>query len=198
MLQNPLNLILLLFLLVAIFHLMFVWPRNLDKITWKKVDYAWLAVASLGVISLATEARISIAKNWVKIEEIRAVSILENIENLFSNPEQSHFCMTFSRSEYSPSDFDVTVKEYEKACKWRKQFVEYMQSIDKEALPPIRMRDVPNIDFNDVVLNESVMWLENALNYYETQLSLYNEVMKSASIIAGKNLYRCLRHSFYA
>jgi hypothetical protein len=171
-LLNSYNFLLLLTCLVVLFHLMFVWPRNITKKSWKKVDYIWLGAASIGLISLASDVRVSVANSWVEIERSRAIGILESIDYLAKEPESSYFCMTFVRGDYSPENFDEVQNNYRMACEWRKELSAYFGSINKLDTPIIIFDDLPPVVFDDPTLNEAVVWLKDRLKEYEDQIKV--------------------------
>jgi hypothetical protein len=45
----------------VVFHILFVRTLKLDKIAWKRVDYIWLGVGTLGLFGAATEVRRMVA-----------------------------------------------------------------------------------------------------------------------------------------
>ncbi len=47
---------------LVVFHLMFVWPKNLTKRYWKVIDYIWLGTAFLGVIGSVGVGRQAVAQ----------------------------------------------------------------------------------------------------------------------------------------
>lgn len=179
-LMDSINFLILLGVLVAVFHLMLVWPRNLSKKNWKRIDYIWLGAAAMGVISLAADVRISVANNWLEMEKVRAVGILDSIRYLAQEPESSHFCMTFVKSEYSPKDFDNKQNEYRIGCEWRKELSKKLSVINSEETPPLKYEDLPPVLFDDPILNETVIWLKDRLNDYKVQLKILSETKSAA------------------
>lgn len=105
---------------------------------------------------------------------------MESIDFLAREPESSHFCRTFVKSEYSPEGFDDLRHQYRLGCKWRKELANYLSTIKKEEIPLITFDDIPVVTFNDPVLNETVIWLKEQLDNYKYQLEVLSETKKAA------------------
>jgi len=179
-LMNSMNFILLLFFLLWFFHYFLVYKNNLSKKAWKKVDYYWLGVATIGLISLAADVRINVAKNFISSERAQANATLGAVKIITDNPENSHFCMTLIRTSNSPSDYDNTELQYQLGCKWLKETSEYFKNVQKNELPDISFGDLPPVTFDSVVLNEDVASIMRWLYEYQIQLDVLNETQEAA------------------
>jgi len=179
--MDSLNFVLLLACLILILHLLLVWPRNLSRTSWKRVDYFWLGVATIGLLSLAAEVRVSEAKGWLQLEKARAVAILEIIELFIAEPESSHFCVIFVRGEYSPPEFDARQHQYQQGCEWRKSVARYLAGLDKQNAPPLKFDDLPRVNFDDPGLLETVVWLKERLDDYGEQQKKISETQNAST-----------------
>ncbi|MCV6637884.1 hypothetical protein [Candidatus Albibeggiatoa sp. nov. NOAA] len=160
---------------IIIFHFLFVWPNNLSKKNWKRVDYIWLGAASLGILSLASDVRIYFTHNWLEIEKSRAVSLIKSVEYRFSKPENSHYCAKFVRYDLSPDDFEERVRQYNIACKWRKDVEAFFKNINKHEIPSINHEELPVVEFNLPALMYSVTWLNRLMIDYASQLEVIHK-----------------------
>ncbi len=178
--MNSMNFILLLFVLLVIFHYFLVYKNNLSKKAWKKVDYYWLGVASIGLISLAADVRINVAKKFISSEITYANTTLGAVKIITDNPENSHFCMTLTKMYSSPSDFDDTELQYQLGCKWLKETSEYFQKVQKNEVPDISFEDLPPVTFDNVVLNKDVASIKRWLDEYQIQLGVLKGTKEAA------------------
>lgn len=120
---NPLLALSIVFVVaLVIFHLLFVWPRNLSKGGWKYIDYIWLAAAFLTVVSLSSDMRRQSAKVGLEIIQGRVQAMYEIFSGLYVEKPPSYVCRTFIRSAYSPDNLDEIQAEYDRICEWFKNF----------------------------------------------------------------------------
>lgn len=170
--SNGGNVLLLFLLLLALSHLL-VFPKNLPKRVWKKVDYIWLGFTALGLLSLASDVRISIAKNWFEIESSRAISSLERLRYFYPAPDNTHFCMQFVKSALTPDDVQERQKQHDLRCDWLKDVANILKELESEKLPELSMDNFPVPTFDDGYLLETV-------NNFEKHVNWYNEDRKQA------------------
>lgn len=178
LLSSSFNFVWVLLAFLIIFHLILVWPRNLTKKTWKKVDYLWLIVAVIGMLGLASDVRVSVASNWESIEKNRALAILDGIDFLADNPENNHFCIKLVKKDSSPENFDEIQNQYTLGCIWRRSLSEFWKGINQNELPEIKFDDFPEPTFDERILNETVSWLKELIVKYEKQRDVWIKTKK--------------------
>jgi hypothetical protein len=115
--SNPRLLLIAFVVFLIVFDLILVRLLKLDKVAWKRIDYVWLVVAALGLLSTATESRRLLAINELGVVKVRAAS-----EYTFLQAEirsaKNWVCSPFHRTEYSPPNYDEIVQEFSKACNY--------------------------------------------------------------------------------
>ena len=168
--SEPWKFVILVLVLTLLFHFL-VWPRNLSKANWKRVDYIWVSAGMLGLLSVVADVRISTAKNWVEIERSRAQAIWDSFSYVTAEPESSHFCSQFTRTESSPSDFEYIQEQYNVGCEWLKNLEAYFSTYSGKKLPDLTVQDIPEIKFNNPVINDSSDWIKARVSDYERQMS---------------------------
>lgn len=173
LIANSENLLLLLLVMVIIFHLLFVWPRNLSKKQWKRIDYIWLLVAALGIISLSANIRIMVADNWYTIEKNRAIFKYEWIQKIVTDFHPGWLCRTFIRTAYSPNNLDEIQQEHNTACQWNKEINKIISSEEASSLPDITFERIPSLNVTDHILLEAKQDVETAINDYAKQRQVY-------------------------
>ncbi len=136
----------------------------------------------MGLLGIASDVRVSVAANWVEYEKARAIGILESLDYIAQDAGNSYFCMKFNRTEFSPPNLEDIQRQYDAACKWRKEIARILKSIDKDKTPAIAFEDLPPPTFNSGPLNETVDWLRERLKDYGDQLSTLEETKIAAEI----------------
>ncbi|WP_234828879.1 hypothetical protein [Pseudomonas coronafaciens] len=107
------------------FHLATVWPRNLSKKAWKRVDYLWLGFAALGLIGASGNVRIHSAESELSITELRIANYYDLYRNLLESyaRDDGAICRLFVRAEFSPPEPELsqTQAQFDRVCAWIKQ-----------------------------------------------------------------------------
>jgi hypothetical protein len=113
--SNPWRLIIAFVIFLIVFDLVLVRLLRLNKIAWKRIDYIWLIIAALGLLSTATESRRLLAVNEIEVVKFRAASEYKFLQSEIRSAK-NWICSPFHRTEYSPPDYDEIVQEFSKAC----------------------------------------------------------------------------------
>ena len=155
---------------LVIFHLLLVWPRNLSKRRWKYVDYVWLLVASLTIVSFSSDIRRQVTENKLELATQRVKSMHAIFSKLYANQPPSYVCMKFVRGEFSPDNFDDLQEEFDRFCDWFRLFGPRFSTA---TLPdyrsfPTDLLETPN------TTNE---FLVEVIGELKQQLSYYNDAV---------------------
>jgi len=111
--------------LLAIFHFTCVWPRNLSKKSWKRVDYVWLSFAAVGLLSASSAVRSYIVQQELSYSDTR----VEHLYNAFRGTlelnarDNGYVCRVSVKTELSPPEpeFSEIHNEFQRICEWLKQ-----------------------------------------------------------------------------
>lgn len=105
---------------LAVFHLAFVWPRNLTKLGWKVVDYIWLAAALFGLIGSLGVARQGVAQTLLTTAAARVESSASDVESALRFGTSGAICRRFIRTEFSPppEEFEHLQRGFDDQCAW--------------------------------------------------------------------------------
>jgi len=106
------------FVTLALFHLSFIRIYPLSKKGWKYVDYVWLSLGTIGLISGVGASRQIIATNEISDASWRIERAASDVENSIVFGHGPAICRTFVRTEYSPANLDDIQAEYDAMCKW--------------------------------------------------------------------------------
>lgn len=176
-------LILFVFLLVALHWLLVRWLKP-NKVGWKRVDYIWLGIAALGLISMSTDVR-----NWLAVEEAKWAK--ERAEAKFSllryyaggDKPPEYICIKFVRNEQSPDDFDEIQAEYDEFCEWNKRLLADLPTRlpDDDELPDLKYPDYkPEKNPKNKVLIEYISNIKKYFEYYQTDRNEYITLKKAS------------------
>lgn len=152
------------FLCLLIFHVALIKIWRLDKIDWKKVDYIWLGVAALGLLSATGEVRRLVATGMSFREEAYMHAAYGRVldQAAFMSTAPGAICRIFVRSEFSPENLDKVQEEFDRICNYGKALA--------KALPPepsedqLRLPSRPRV--KDAMLLEVLGRLDYALEDY--------------------------------
>jgi hypothetical protein len=136
--------------LTLILHGLLVYPRNLSKKAWKRMDYLWLSLTAIGLISATNTVGQRLSKNEVALASYRIPMVYKDLLSYLSPIKSNWVCRTFNEGKYSPDDYDRVVADYDRACQWRSKMYAVVSSIDTLHYQPIL--NVPDLQ---VVESES-------------------------------------------
>jgi hypothetical protein len=162
--------------LLVIFDLILVRWLKIDAIAWKRVDYIWLCAAAVGLIGTSMDARRVLAEAAIdnrRIDrELAYAEVLYNVK-FMTGPA---VCRTFTRREYSPSNFDQIQAEYDAVCKFARESA--LPTKPPETLTEFHMASRPSTS-NEVLL-DIFKDLDRALARYRTADSEYHGTVDMA------------------
>lgn len=129
---------------LLVFHLMFVWPKNLRKRCWKVIDYIWLGTALLGVIGSVSVGRQAVAQGLLTTALTVVESSASEVETALHFGASGAICRRFVRSEFSPpqAEFDRIQREFDAQCTWFTQAIERLNSSPFPNRKPVSPEDL--------------------------------------------------------
>jgi len=167
---------------LIIFHLLLVWPRNISKTKWKYIDYVWLSVAFMTIVTVSSELRIKSTDRAMEVAISRVEAMYDVFSRIYVNTPPSYICRKFVRSEYSPDDFEQTQVEYDKACEWFKDFSQYFKVSSGKERNSVSIYSFRKVDFSDSNL-------EDILQGMKKQLSYYNDAVEKREYVEQQKKY---------
>lgn len=167
---------------LVIFHLLLVWPRNISKTKWKYIDYVWLSVAFMTIVTVSSELRIKSTGRAMEVATSRVESMYDLFSGLYVNTPPSYICRKFVRSEYSPDDLELTQIEYDKACEWFTEFSQYFSVSSGKERNSVSIDGFRKVDFSDSSL-------EDILHGMKKQLSYYNDAVEEREYVDNQKKY---------
>lgn len=107
----------------AMFHVLLVHVFPLSSIRWKQVDYAWLAMAFIGIISNISGNRATIAENLQSMANARSAAAHYEVMDSAEFGTSIAICRQFFASKYSPPPdvMEKTQREFNAQCEWFKK-----------------------------------------------------------------------------
>jgi len=176
-LVNTWYFLLLLGFFLAAFHYLFIRKFPLCNKTWKRLDYLWLGVAAIGLISLASNIRIDIASNWVDFERQRATSYFSITGFLQENPVDTYYCMEIATSDNSPPNIDEIIQDFDAACTWREEVHVLLSNLKPEELPEIPLASLPKMGTQQLTFTDIENWLTKMTAEYNAQRQIYYDTV---------------------
>jgi hypothetical protein len=158
----------ILILLTGVLHLLLVFPKNLSKKAWKKMDYLWLCLTMAGLISATNTVNSELSKGELEDALYRGKFNLKLIQEDLSPQRSTWVCTTLVRDEYSPHNFDEIASDFKKACAWRAMVFEQISRIDTSDMSKILVNKIPQLQVKE----------ETILDYEKQILSRIDEYNK--------------------
>jgi hypothetical protein len=145
--------------ITIILHFLLVYPRNLSKTQWKKVDYLWIALTAFGLIGSTNSVRVMYNKNQISLYD-HSIPFQYHYLRSFLTPDGSKaVCLEYVRDRLSPPDFDSIVADQTRSCEWSKKMYQLTlvvdtfnyAAIDTAKIPTLRTKD--NVWFRDMLIS---------------------------------------------
>ena len=141
--------LLALFITILVLHLALVYPRNLSKKQWKRIDYVWISFTAIGLIGATNNVKVALSKNQLLIASDRIPFQYKYVCSFLSPEGSKTVCREFVRGELSPSNFDSVVVDYDRTCQWSKNLYRILTSIDTTNYQQIDTTKIPLLETND-------------------------------------------------
>ena len=139
-----------------------LFPRNI--LQWKKTDYIWISLSSIGLFGLLADNRIVFNKYELEICD-NHIKLSSNEARIYIANNQ-YFCREFLKTENSPDNLEDIQKEYDNMCNWR-ELNEYR--IDSM----LRKQEIINIDDLEIPLVKYSL-LNDMINDFIRHIKNYN------------------------
>src|SRR5258708_35224015 len=112
---------------LLVLHVWLIRWKQLSKVQWKRIDYIWLCLASLALLTEPAKVRDMFAPNYRQIASDNRDHAYPYLKRTIATYGQQP-CAKFVRSEASPRNLDQVQSDNDGVCDW-------LKSLDS-ALPP--------------------------------------------------------------
>jgi hypothetical protein len=173
---------LILFFLVFLLALDIILVRwlSLSKIAWKRVDYIWLTVAVLGLLSSSADSRRLLSVNQIENQRIFTQEKYKDFRRQVEFGKGIAVCRQFIKTEYSPPDLERSQKEYDNVCEYYRNLDAALPKNASEKPQPIELPSALNRpNTNERILEEDFSRLDNFLLSYNKAQQDYAELESS-------------------
>lgn len=161
--------LLALVVLTTALHFLLVYPNNLSKKQWKKVDYIWISLTGIGLIGATSNVELFLSKSRAEMASDQIPFQYKYLSS-FLQPEGSPtVCRHFMREANSPNNFDSVVQDFDRACEWSKIVYQIVSEIDTNDYRQIDKTRIPHLD------TESNKWYKEVIIH---NINKYNEIIK--------------------
>jgi hypothetical protein len=141
---NLLAILGLFFILWLIFYLLLIVFFPQSQIWWKKIDYVWLAMAGLGIMTSVDAGRQIVGGNLLWIESARLDGTRDYIESSLQAGQSTALCRQFLPSAlFTAEELAIRQSEFDAQCLWYrhmgvaiKRLIIEEDSIDLSKFPP--------------------------------------------------------------
>jgi hypothetical protein len=98
---------------IIVLHVLFIWIFPQNAATWKKVDYIWLSLACLGILTATAEVRRKSANMFLPQVKLWAYNDFSILRNWVREYQKGVICNSsqFQKTKDFPPDFDERIKQ---------------------------------------------------------------------------------------
>ena len=165
--------------LLLVMHLALVRYSTHSDVFWKKLDYVWLAAATLGIVASSAQLNRTVAQSYLERgEAARSVATYELLRRFLDGP--FWVCAPRIRTEFSPPDFDAIVQEQQELCQAAKELAMLMPATLPPNIPSLETMGYKPIGKTAKYEREFVRMLEQSAENYRIQRTQYHEVVAAS------------------
>ncbi len=151
--------------LTLVLHVILVFPKNLSKKQWKKVDYIWISLTAIGLIGAVNNVGIIQKKNEIDAVSHRIPFQFKYLSHFLPPGGSPTVCREHTRTEYSPADFDSIVADYYRTCEWSRKMHLFISSVDTSQYELIDVSQIPVLETTENIwYKEEVLGIINEYN----------------------------------
>lgn len=169
---------------LLIFHLVLVRWIPLGSIGWKRVDYFWLLMVVISVVSYASQARAILAGYIIDTSNSRveaSYSLFREYISMYDNSPA--ICREFVRSEYSPPEEKLKQiqHEYDQTCNWFHQLAQGISTTPTTPTNPISWSSLPiPPDITEKPLVQNIATVRSSLDEFNKQVQMHEHLTLQA------------------
>lgn len=140
----------------------------ISKTNWKRLEYLWLLAGFLGLVNLVVENRKEYSfnsservKNYINLS-------IRDIKESLSNDRN---CFKYTKSKFSPDNFDEVQNEQDKYCELTKRYFVAYDTIQNVPRMHFKLLNDNNFKANEIItdindLNELIKTLNSEIDEY--------------------------------
>ncbi len=129
----------------GVLHILLVKCFKLKDVFWARLEYFWIIVGILGLLSIVDENRKQVQINKLKIVNYR---IENESESLFNFTKNEIHCIKYIRSDWLPKEeFEKRQAHSDFICNWVKEVSRIVEKSIKNGY--IRIEKLPKLKFLD-------------------------------------------------
>ncbi len=115
-------------------HILFIRVFPLGSIAWKRVDYIWLAMAFIGLVSAVGSGKELLTKNMLNIETGRLQIARDHLEGQAQHGPSSLVCreLVHNNTYQSKADFQRLQNEFNAQCSWFRTVLAFIQATGQQ------------------------------------------------------------------
>lgn len=122
-------------ILWLIFHTLFIYVIKLKPKSWIRLEYIWIIIGFMGVISFVMENNRNSKKSDLDFKERWIKRELRSLKTFTQNPS---ICFKYNKSDWmSQEEFDARQAESDKICQWSKDIYTSIQNRKDTIFSPI-------------------------------------------------------------
>lgn len=160
---------------LLLFHIIFIECLKLSAIQWKRIDYVWLGLATLGLLIGVSEVRRTFAEGQIGVERSLVQSRFDDVRREVRFLTGNAVCRQFVRSAWSPANLDASQQEYDAVCEFAKQVQKRIPLEPPANLASLGLTERPRV--TDLSLLDMLKGLDERSDWYLHARKTYEDTV---------------------
>jgi gamma-glutamyl AIG2-like cyclotransferase len=179
--SRPLYIFAAFVLLLLIFHLVLLYWMKLNDQSWKRVDYVWLGLAVLGLLSASAQSEHFLSKRYLEtFERPRTQTAYKLLRMTLDS--YTAMCLPRQRTPASPPNFDEIVQEQQTLCRRAQEIMANMPTNITDNFPPLEKTGYEPFGINAKYEKSYVRSVAEAAEQYREQQKRYEQFVSAGNL----------------
>jgi hypothetical protein len=172
-----------------VLFVVFRWVYILKPVSWKRLEFIWIIIGSMGLISIVKENNKSFNKAELTYMKVNIENSITHLENWLDEPSA---CVKYIKSPYSPVDLDQGQLDQDQICNWSKKILAILVEIREGNYERINVQSLDTIAYQSSITSEYKKEIRRRAFEVNKFIDGYNEVKVEFDSNDWNDFYRSI------